>query len=264
MTDHDIDVFLEEVRARLAETSELLSTDLSQLPPSSELLAAAMEELMSLSLSVNEEPDGESSQGPHVQRENQSLRVRINELERRTCLDELTGVYNRDYFQRRLLQRLQSSTDQLRRTAVLFLDLDKFKRVNDVYGHHAGDIVLQTVAAIMQDAVRGTDVVARYGGEEFVVLLPCRDPDGARALAERIRANIARAEIDIGGTTLQVTASVGGAVHDLQEADPQRCCSRLVTVADEAMYEVKRGGGNATLIRCLSDEVSCPAAGKTA
>jgi diguanylate cyclase (GGDEF)-like protein len=253
MTDHDIDVFLDEVRARLAETSELLSTDLSQLPPPSELLASAMEELLTLSMNADGPGTREASAAPEVHQENKSLRARINELERKTCVDELTGLYTRDYFQRRLLQRLQASSDQVGRTAVLFLDLDKFKRVNDVHGHHAGDLVLQTVATIMQDAVRGTDVVARYGGEEFVVLMQCRDAEGARSLAERIRSNVARSVIDVGGLTLRITVSVGGAVYDVQVDDPQRGCSRLVTAADEAMYEVKRAGGNGTLIRCLSE-----------
>jgi diguanylate cyclase (GGDEF)-like protein len=161
------------------------------------------------------------------------------ELERLATTDVLTGVFNR----RVLLERLELELRRCRRygtrLCVLLLDVDYFKRINDGYGHLAGDAVLVTLGQILRTRVRSTDVAGRYGGEEFCVLLPETDLGPGRELAERLRQHLA-AEVFIadGGTTFGVTCSIG--VAHFAEARQQ--AADLLQAADEALYRAKQQG----------------------
>ena len=154
--------------------------------------------------------------------------------------DFLTGLLNRRETYRRLgeeLQRYQRSHEPF---SVLLLDLDHFKKVNDVYGHSAGDIVLQSVAEAMRKGVRPYDLCCRYGGEEFLVILPETGLAAAAAAAERLRLDIEKLEIRVApGTLLRVTASIGVATLAGGEGGDQ-----LISRADEAMYVGKQQGRN--------------------
>jgi diguanylate cyclase (GGDEF)-like protein len=120
------------------------------------------------------------------------------------------------------------------------IDLDDFKTVNDGRGHQAGDTVLKRVAAILESGGRQADLAARYGGEEFALLAPETDMDGAKKLAERLRADLEAAQIELlDGGELSVTASFGVAVKGKFERPEE-----LVAAADEALYEAKRNGKN--------------------
>jgi diguanylate cyclase (GGDEF)-like protein len=121
----------------------------------------------------------------------------------------------------------------------LMLDIDKFKQVNDTYGHDAGDVVLRELALLTRAVVRAEDIVVRYGGEEFCVLMPEIPVQDAEQVAERLRTAIARHELGEGAGVRHVTVSVGLAClfNDLHEDD-------LFARADAAMYAVKRIGGN--------------------
>jgi diguanylate cyclase (GGDEF)-like protein len=154
--------------------------------------------------------------------------------------DGLTGLANRRSFDDELAlewRRAERVGDSL---ALLLLDLDDFKRVNDEFGHQAGDVVLRRVAAILDSGARHVDLAARYGGEEFALLAPETDTLGAKKLAERLRADLEAATIELPtGGKLNVTASIGVAVKgDLERAE------QLVAAADEALYEAKRNGKN--------------------
>lgn len=152
--------------------------------------------------------------------------------------DPLTGLLNLRGLEN-ILSRLFSQSLQLRsRLALLQIDLDYFKQVNDTYGHDAGDAVLRRVAGILNDAVRGDDIVGRHGGDEFmVILVDVETPAVAREIAERMIAAIRR-PIDIGhGKTAQISASIGVA---FPSADDSVASLRLR--ADQAMYEAKRSG----------------------
>src|SRR5439155_15333968 len=120
--------------------------------------------------------------------------------------------------------------------AVLMLDIDRFKAVNDTFGHAVGDLVLREVAHTLRDSTRPEDLVARYGGEEFVMALPVAAPDLATERAERIRHNLAARRISVGGRTLRVTVSVG-----LAFAPSDRPCSAtsLISMADRCLYRAK-------------------------
>lgn len=252
-SDEQIDEYITAIREHLSETSELFSTDVSQMPSTSELLAAAVEQLAHVSLRAADSvrPAGEDAE--QLEKENEQLRDKINELEKRTSTDPLTRVYNREYFCSRLQQRLEKCGGSWLQLAVLFVDADKFKSVNDTYGHLVGDEVLKTIAGLVQSTLRDTDVVARYGGEEFVALLDSPDTAHVKLIAERIRERIAEATIRCGEHELSVTVSIGGVYvagvpqHEIDSGFG----TRLLDLADKAMYEAKQNGRNRVITREL-------------
>jgi diguanylate cyclase (GGDEF)-like protein len=154
--------------------------------------------------------------------------------------DFLTGLLNRREIYRRMEEELQRARRTGTQFSLLLLDLDHFKRVNDVHGHSAGDLVLQTVAMAMQQTVRPYDLCGRYGGEEFLVALPGTGLTEAAEAAERIRLAIAALQIRLDDCTLlQITASIGVAA-----LEPDETIDQLVARADEAMYVGKQQGRN--------------------
>ena len=168
------------------------------------------------------------------------------ELQRQARTDELTGVANR----RRLLQRLGQEFERVQRhqdlrCCLLELDLDHFKAVNDRWGHATGDAMLVHVAALMQHAVRGLDLVGRIGGEEFVVLLPDTRLEEAQRLGERLRLQVAQSPLKHDGHTITVTVSLG-----LSDFGPQdRNAEATLHRADQALYEAKAAGRNCLRVR---------------
>ena len=147
---------------------------------------------------------------------------------------------------RALTIRLVSEMERVRRynapLALLLLDLDHFKLVNDTYGHLAGDDVLFGVATLLQRAVRSVDTVARYGGEEFVIVLPETGKQGALSFAERIREKLATNRFAIaGGEEIHITGSIGVATYPAQGLDS---VEDLFRAADTALYRAKGGGRN--------------------
>jgi two-component system cell cycle response regulator len=128
-----------------------------------------------------------------------------------------------------------------RELAVLMVDVDHFKSVNDRFGHAAGDRALRVVAETLRGNTRVFDSIARYGGEEFVVLMPGTGPDAAVAAAERLRASVAAAAFDTpDGSPVHLTVSVGVACSPEHPASPDA----LLAAADQALYDAKRGGRN--------------------
>lgn len=160
--------------------------------------------------------------------------------------DALTGVRNRRYFEQRLLDECHALKRHGRPLACLFLDLDHFKQINDQYGHHHGDHVLQRAAARINRQLRDNDLLSRYGGEEFVVLLPDTNVDIAMGIAERIRAALANRGVELAdGTPLAVTLSVGVAiVEGGTDVEAGVLAARLVESADNALYRAKETGRN--------------------
>jgi diguanylate cyclase (GGDEF)-like protein len=163
------------------------------------------------------------------------------EMFERTVRDALTGLYNRAYFLSQIGLLAERSSAQGNGLAVLMVDVDHFKRINDGYGHLAGDAVLKEIAAVIRESTRSEDLVARFGGEEFVVALPVSVPERAVERAERIRSNIAVRRIAAEGQQVRVTASIG-----LAYAPPGRTRGEmaLIMTADEALYRAKAEGRN--------------------
>jgi diguanylate cyclase (GGDEF)-like protein len=150
--------------------------------------------------------------------------------------DDLTGVATRALFER-TVERALSRRPEEQPSAVLFVDLDGFKPVNDVHGHAAGDDALQQIARRITSALRPADLVARYGGDEFAVLLEHADSDFARQVGERL-VDAVREPLELAATSIEVGASVGVAL-----TWPGDDVDSLVARADRAMYAAKRGGG---------------------
>jgi diguanylate cyclase (GGDEF)-like protein len=160
--------------------------------------------------------------------------------------DHLTGVFNRRYFDTRCNEEVANARRHHRPLACMFLDIDKFKRINDDHGHLTGDEVLRTVASLIQSQLRNIDVIARYGGEEFVVLLPRTALVQACDIAERIRATIAGQLIQAASEKqLKMTISIGVAMlpEKLTE-DDATTSQKLLSSADAALYRAKENGRN--------------------
>jgi two-component system, cell cycle response regulator len=163
------------------------------------------------------------------------------EMYERTVRDPLTGLYNRAYLLNQIGVLAERSASQGIGLAVLMLDIDHFKQINDRYGHLAGDDVLRQVAAVIRESTRSEDLVARFGGEEFVIVLPVSVPDLAADRAERIRSNLAERTVMAEGTGIRVTASIGLA---FAPAGRSRNEMALIMTADEALYRAKADGRN--------------------
>ncbi len=156
------------------------------------------------------------------------------------AIDTVTGVFNRRYFQVRLDEELQRSRRHQIPLALLLIDVDDFKDVNDSHGHLAGDTVLRDIGEILRHSVRIFDVCARFGGEEFVIIMPGSSGDNARRIAERIREHIeAYRPSDRVLAGLRVTVSIGLAVSSSESAAGQ-----LLERADRALYSAKHAGKN--------------------
>ena len=158
--------------------------------------------------------------------------------------DPLTGILNR----RAILDALAREIDRSRReggpVAALMIDLDHFKRVNDAHGHLVGDAVLQGAAKRIGGAVRSYDSFGRYGGEEFLVVTPGQDSDRAHDLAERIRRLFEQAPLEAPGLAIPLTLSLGVVAVARGEGE----LGPLLSAADAALYEAKRGGRNRTVV----------------
>ena len=161
------------------------------------------------------------------------------ELERQATIDPLTGISNRRTLGDLAARAIASAHRHRRSLAVVLVDADHFKRINDVYGHEVGDEALQLIAATLQCALRGEDLFGRLGGEEFVIVMPDADETAARAGAERVRHAVEQVELIARHRRVPLRISIGVAVID--EGDD---FASLLRRADQAMYAAKRGGRN--------------------
>ncbi len=159
--------------------------------------------------------------------------------------DVLTGWYNRRYLQVRMNEELARTRRDGNNLVCLMIDIDRFKRVNDTYGHAAGDEVLCELAQRIESEVRVSDVAARFGGEEFVVLLPNTDTDSGVLLAERIRRSISSPPIELrydGSVTITASVGIAGVVPDRADGDLKNIGEALLARADVALYAAKAAG----------------------
>ncbi len=180
-----------------------------------------------------------------------ALKRQAEELERLATTDELTGVANRRHFLEILegeLLRLARSPEGTR-LALVVVDLDGFKEINDTFGHEIGDRLLEAVGHALRKSVRSTDLVARYGGDEFAAILPMTSREGAFVAAGKLLRAIAETRLDLSGTSVGVTASAGVAVV-APSASASADFNRLVRRADLALYAAKRAGKG----RIMSDD----------
>jgi two-component system, cell cycle response regulator len=167
---------------------------------------------------------------------------RYSDLEDLAYRDELTELPNRRGATRQLDVLISRARRHGHQLALLLVDADRFKAVNDEHGHAVGDVVLRELASRLRERVRGEDIVGRWGGEEFVVALPETTPDGAVAAAESLRTAVGASPIAAGGATLGMTVSIGVAVWTGEELED------LVARADTALYAAKAAGRDRVML----------------
>lgn len=161
------------------------------------------------------------------------------EIYRMTIVDGLTQIHNKRYLYEALEREITRARRHDRPLALLMFDIDYFKRINDHFGHLAGDYVLRELADAVKLRIRRDEVFARYGGEEFVIVLPETTLEGAQALAESLREKVEEHEFVFQGERMPVTVSIGCAV-----VGPDDGAAELIQSADERLYEAKRAGRN--------------------
>lgn len=169
----------------------------------------------------------------------------VQDLQKQIITDPLTNLFNRRFLQEYLPREVAKAKRVAGSFAVLMIDLDFFKRINDIFGHEAGDIVLKNVAILLKNSIRESDVACRYGGEEFVLVLSEVSTDGAGKKAEGIRKAVMDLALAISQKSLgRVSTSIGVAVYPDHGVD----MDSLLRAADEALYEAKENGRNCVVM----------------
>ena len=175
------------------------------------------------------------------------LQKKYDERKAESVTDGLTRLYNKMYSEAMLLKFIKGSLRETQGLSVLLCDIDHFKKVNDTYGHQAGDYVLAMVAGLAKATSRDSDIVGRFGGEEFIIVLNNTDREGARTFAERFRERVAEKEFIFEKTTIPVHVSVGTSTFLEKWTDgssPEVMMKDLVAKADAALYYAKANGRN--------------------
>jgi diguanylate cyclase (GGDEF)-like protein/hemerythrin-like metal-binding protein len=168
------------------------------------------------------------------------MHSRIMELEKLSATDRLTGAWNRAHFDKIIAIESSRSVRYLQPLALIFFDIDHFKRINDSYGHAVGDVVLCELVKVVRNSIRASDMLFRWGGEEFVVLAPATSYRSAASLAETLRVKVEQHTIETAG---HITISLGVAEHVSDESE-NACLQR----ADAAMYAAKNSGRNRVVV----------------
>jgi diguanylate cyclase (GGDEF)-like protein len=222
-----------KIIAETPEIERLFDTKLLRPDAAGAILDQARELLMLRNLQA-------LGQGGSLPETNLKFEARTEALQDAQQRDALTGLYNRGYLDLMLRREFQAATTGNWPLSVVFVDLDRFKRINETYGHEAGDSVLVATAKSIESVARDTDCVARYGGEEFVIVLPGLASPGAEIFCRRLIARLRSTVHAIRGTTVTVTASVGLATHTPKT--PFQRASQLINAADRSVYAAKTSG----------------------
>jgi diguanylate cyclase (GGDEF)-like protein len=224
----------EAVRQQLPVAEELFQMELFDAAQLQDITDAARETLMVRNLhQINE--------AQNLAKEKSELEEENSELKTENVRDALTNAYNRRHFEESLAREFETAAKHSWPLSVVFVDLDKFKQVNDGFGHQAGDAILQTVAQLLGESLRDSDIVARYGGDEFVLLLPGVDAAQADKVGTRICAAArSRTAQTADGKKIGITLSLGIATWDSHNRFESP--KALLAAADSALYHSKRNG----------------------
>jgi len=171
-----------------------------------------------------------------------SRQLKIESLRDAAVIDPLTGCYNRREFETQLKRNISGSIRHKNPLSIFMFDLDHFKRVNDTYGHLAGDRVLEEISLLVKKNMRSDDILARYGGEEFIAILPETDKTKAMELADRLRDKISKQPIFFDNKSINVTASFG-----VSQLEPNTDFTRIIQDADTMLYKAKLNGRNTVM-----------------
>lgn len=180
-----------------------------------------------------------------IRKLNAKLSEAYKKIEDLAMEDELMRIFNRRYFFKRLPEELHRAARYKTGLGCILLDLDHFKKINDTYGHQAGDVVLQEIAATIKKICRQSDIIARYGGEEIVILLPHVNGTSPKHVAQKIRQAIEELEIKIDkDTTVTITVSLGVIGIPPDKMEEIEDYNEIIKLVDRALYEAKRKGRN--------------------
>jgi diguanylate cyclase (GGDEF)-like protein len=227
---------LETIKTQLPEIERLLATDLQPWNDPQAILEQARESLLIRSLQALKKVE-------ELQISNATMADQFVDLEENHRHDALTGALTRTHLDKCLTSAFEQAIENQECLTLVFADLDKFKSVNDTYGHQAGDMVLRSAAQLLESKLRGTDSVGRYGGEEFVLILPKAPEQAAEMVCERIlKAFRETVHETSSGHRITVTISLGIATHTPEH--PYSSISDLLQDADQAVYYSKAHGRN--------------------
>lgn len=180
-----------------------------------------------------------------LEQKHRELQQVSEDLRITSITDPLTGAYNRRFFFESVPKVVSAANRHRFPLTIVTIDVDHFKRINDMYGHPAGDKVLQMLTAICKDSLREADVFARFGGEEFIMALPNTDAEAAKGVAERLRIKVMGQTLEIKGEPLGITISCGVSQYREGEAGVEQALKR----ADDALYLAKNRGRNKVVVR---------------
>ncbi|HEX9024344.1 MAG TPA: GGDEF domain-containing protein, partial [Geobacteraceae bacterium] len=237
-----VDRLIDDVASKTLDVLASFEISPGAMQPFSVILQKANEELSNLNISYEMliiELRQAREKAEKLAAELHGANLRLHEMAFR---DALTGLYNHRYFQEAMDKELSRAKRYQRDLALIIFDIDHFKKVNDAFGHPAGDLALAAIAGAAQQVVRDTDILARYGGDEFAVILPETDFAGAQLMAERLRDKIEGLEIEAGENTVKITISVGFTSYRNGARINEK--GTVISMADKALYAAKHGGRN--------------------
>ncbi len=232
----EADAMLAEINTKTREVATLFEINLGSPVDFAAILKQANEALVDITLQTQ-------MRATQLTEQNEILKVKAT-------IDRLTGMANRATLDDFLLEQFTKALAQRGTISLIMLDIDKFKSVNDTYGHQAGDAVLAVVGGLMREMARDTDMAARYGGEELALILPGTSKTVAAGIAESIRRAIEAKSVQVESSTIRVTASLG--VATLEPGSPFTLPAHLFKAADLAVYKAKHSGRNNVKVFSLS------------
>ncbi len=253
-SEETLSEFLNKTEERVQLSAEILSANADDLPTAADLMSQACGQLAAISIAQHQQTQETLVQQKLSELERLDLESQNRQLREQAFCDPLTSLYNRRYFDESIQKEIDRSCRRGTPIGVLFVDVDRFKQLNDTYGHQFGDTVLARLGAIIAKNVRTADIAARYGGEEFVVLAVDASETGLNVLAERIRQSVEAEPFNHEETAISVTVSVGATFASLCRRD-QNISSRILESADAAMYESKRRGRNCVTMNSMATEL---------
>ena len=244
LSEQAVTLILENVGSAVHEMASLFGVDPATMPDCAAIQAQASREIAEIAAGMGAETRQREAEATRSAEQLRQLTADNETLREKAAYDDLTGVLGRGEF----MQRFEAELTRARRhklgIALLLLDLDRFKFVNDTFGHQAGDAILQSLAKYLSQSIRQSDSVGRYGGDEFIVLLVQPEVESTWEAAERLRLGIAKASREWREDLCSVTVSIGAVCA--QSISATMTTSSLVGAADKCLYSAKAAGRNRT------------------
>lgn len=242
----DISPLLDELSSAVTQAAEMMQIKVGHQPSYQEIAEEASQGLLALNMSYQSLTE-QLQDSLKAQQQLASRLEQLNQdLERRAMTDVLTGLHNRRAFDDALGREIERAKRLEKPLSLLMVDVDFFKRLNDTYGHQAGDHVLAKLGELIMHNARACDFPCRYGGEEFVIILPHTPLLGAQVAAERLRGRIEALGLDYEGQPIKITVSIG--VAQVPADGGPRTATIALRKADDALYEAKEAGRNRVVI----------------